>query len=89
MRDFLAILKAWYEEVVESNGEYNCKGLCFVEGCEIKIPFEIVDEIVNNYYGTKELCDQLQEMLSERDDFIRLLRKENQELRELQIGERI
>ena len=84
MIDFLAVLKAWYEEVVATNGEYNCKGLYFVQETEVKIPFYIVDEIVNNYYGTKDYCDQLQDMLSEQDDFIRLLRKENQELKELQ-----
>ena len=82
MGSILDKLKQWYEDLVEANGENNCNDLYFIQESEIKIPFRLVENIVNNFYGTKDYCDQLEEMLAERDDFIRLLRKENKELRE-------
>ncbi len=83
MPDYFEKLKSWYEEVVKTYGEYSekAKSLFYVEEDKIKIPFLVVESLVSNYYGTKEFCDQLQDMLSESDDFIRLLRKENKELR--------
>lgn len=80
MPDYFEKLRVWYQNVVDA--KICCKDLYFVEESEIKIPFLVVESLVNNYYGVKEYCQQIEEMLAERDDFIRLLRKENNELRE-------
>ena len=82
MPDYYEKLRVWYQDLVDANGESNCKDLYFIEESEIKIPFLVVESLINNYYGEKEYCQQIEEMLAERDDFIRLLRKENKELRE-------
>ena len=82
MSNFLERLKSWLETVFEySTPSSSIDNLYYVEGENIKIPFWAVEEIVNNYYGTKEYCEQIEEMLAERDDFVRLLRKENKELK--------
>jgi hypothetical protein len=84
MREILCLLKAWYESSDESE---QLENLYYVdEQYGIRIPYRDVDVIVNGYYGMQEQNERLYETLEEKEDYIRLLRKENQELKELQNG---
>ena len=83
MRNILSILKAWYESFFGrgyTHDEY--KDLYYVDELNgVKIPYYDVEDIVNGYYGLQEQNTNLYEELDEKEAFIRLLRKENQELR--------
>ncbi len=81
MSNLIERLKQWYDSVIAQYETDKWWDIYFVEGDKIKLPFYAVEEIINEIYGTKEYCENLEEMLSERDDFVRLLRKENNELR--------
>ena len=88
MRDILCLLKAWYESFEGLNYTYEqLENLYYVdEQYGIRIPYRDVDFIVNGYYGMQEQNERLYETLEEKEDYIRLLRKENQELRAVQNG---
>lgn len=58
----------------------NTNGI-FFEYKEAKIPFDIAEQIHARLTGDAEWIDELNETLSEKDDFIRLLRDENKRLR--------
>ena len=80
MRDFFALLKATYEEMQGVTEDW-----WYVDNeREIKIPCRDVKQIVEGYYSAREELDSLYETLDEKEDYIRLLRKENKELKELQ-----
>lgn len=85
MRNFLCILKAWLEAVNICN--YDSKTLATLyyvdDELGIKIPYRDVEQIVEGYYSAREELDRLYETLDEKEDYIRLLRKENGELKEL------
>lgn len=80
MSNFIEQLKKWYDTVIEHYEEEKRWNIYFEEN-KTRLPFYTVEEIINEIYGTKEYCEQLEEMLAERDDFVRLLRKENKELK--------
>ncbi len=82
MSNFIEQLKNWYDTVVKNYETDKWYDIYFEEN-KIRLPFYTVEEIINEIYGTKEYANTLEEMLAERDDFVRLLRKENKELREL------
>ena len=83
MRNILSLLRAWYETFYERNYTHEQFKELYYEDEQngVKIPYHDVEDIVNGYYGGQELNERLYEELSEKDDYIRLLRKENQELR--------
>lgn len=88
MRNILCLLRAWYESFQGLNYNHEqFKSLYYVdESHGVKIPYYDVEDIVNGYYGEQEQNERLYNELDEKDDYIRLLRKENQELRCQQNG---
>ena len=88
MRNILCLLKAWYETFFGRGYTHEqYKNLYYVdEENGVKIPYYDVEDIVNGYYGLQDQNTELYNELDEKDDYIRLLRKENQELRAVQNG---
>ena len=81
MSNFIERLKQWYDTVVDAYTFEQRHDIYYAENDKIRLPFWTVEEIINEIYGNKEYAESLEQMLAERDDFVRLLRKENNELR--------
>ena len=83
MGNILTDLRAWYESFLGKGYTHaEFKDLYYTKpDGSIKIHYYDVEDIVNGYFGTCDQCMELSEILSERDDYIRLLRAENQKLR--------
>ena len=79
MSNFLEELKKWYLQNTDEH-RTNYYGLYYVDG-ETKLSYYQVEEICNEVFGWREEHERLIEDLCEQADFIRLLRKENAELR--------